>query len=69
MSSRRIKVMSTLFLLFSLCFRKMNASRTPTRRVESNEMQEEIPLQVEEVEQVSQGDQVPIVGGGDDVPG
>ncbi|TMX00689.1 hypothetical protein EJD97_000340, partial [Solanum chilense] len=40
----------------------------PTRRVEENEVQEEIPHQVEEVEQVPQGDQVPIVGGGDDPP-
>ena len=29
--------------------------RTPSRRVEENEVQEDIPPQVEEVEQVSQG--------------
>ena len=31
-------------------------------------VQEEIPPQVEEVEQVPQGDQVPFLGGGNDVP-
>ena len=49
----------------------MNTRRTSARRVEENEVQEEIPLEVEEVEQVpqgAQGDQVPIVGGGDDAP-
>ena len=42
----------------------MNTRRTPARRVEDNEVQKEIPPQVEEVKQ---GDQVPIVGGGNDV--
>ncbi|TMX04592.1 hypothetical protein EJD97_007021 [Solanum chilense] len=49
----------------------MNTRRTPAKRVEENEVQEEIPPQVQKVEQVLQGDQddqVPIVGGGDDVP-
>ena len=44
---------------------------TPAKRVEENEVQEEIPPQVEDVEPVPQGaqcDQVPIMGGGDDVP-
>ena len=45
----------------------MNTRKTPTRRVEENDVQEDIPLQVEEVEQVPQGDQVPM-SGGDDVP-
>ena len=31
-------------------------------------MQEQFPHQVVEVEQVPQGDEVPIVGGGDDLP-
>ena len=42
----------------------MNTMRTPARRVEENEVQEEISPQVE---QVPQGDQVLIVGGGNDV--
>ena len=46
----------------------MNTRRTPDRRVEENEIQEEIPPQVEEVEQGAQGDQVPIVGGSYDLP-
>ena len=46
----------------------MNTTRTPTRRVEDNEVQEEIPPQVKEVEQVLQGAQVTNVGGGDDSP-
>ena len=33
----------------------MNTRRTSARRVEENEVQEEIPLEVEEVEQVPQG--------------
>ena len=37
------------------------------RRVEENEVQEEIRPRVEEVEQVPQDNQVPIVGGGNDV--
>ena len=36
----------------------MNTRRTPTRRVEENDVNEEIPPQVE---QNPQGDQVPIV--------
>ena len=40
----------------------MNARRTPTRRVEENEVQEEIPQGA----QFPQGDQVPIVGVGDE---
>ena len=45
----------------------MNIRRTRARRVEENDVHEEIPPQVEEVEQVPQGDQrvhgdqVPIV--------
>ena len=35
----------------------MNTRRTPARRVEENEVQEDIPPQVEEVEQVPQGSQ------------
>ena len=65
--------MSTL--LFSYGFpcvsRNMNTRRTSARRVEENEVQEEIPLEVEEVEQVpqgAQGDQVPIVGEVNDPP-
>ena len=49
----------------------MNTRRTPARRVKDNEVQEQIPPQVEEVEKVpqgDQGDQVPIVGEGDDIP-
>ncbi|TMX05787.1 hypothetical protein EJD97_024853 [Solanum chilense] len=49
----------------------MNTRRSPARRVEENEVQEEIPPQVEEVEiipQSAQSDQVPIVEGGNDVP-
>ena len=45
---------------------KINTRRTPTRRVEEIKVQEEIPPQVEEVEKVSQGDRVPIVGGGEE---
>ena len=40
---------------------------TPARRVEENEVKEEIPPKVEEFEKVPQGDQVPIFCGGDDV--
>ena len=46
----------------------MNTRRPPTRRVDENDVHEEIPTQVEEVEQVPQDNQVPIVGGGNDVP-
>ncbi|TMW89773.1 hypothetical protein EJD97_016640 [Solanum chilense] len=49
----------------------MNTRRTPDRRVEENDMQEGIPPQIKQVEQVpqcAQGDQVHIVGGGNDVP-
>ena len=35
----------------------MNMRRTPTTSVEENDVHEEIPPQVEEVEQVPQGDQ------------
>ena len=42
----------------------MNTRRAPARRLEENK---EIPPQVEQVEKVPQGDQVPIVGGGNDV--
>ena len=51
---------------------KMITRRTLSRRVEEIEMKEEIPPQVEQVEHVEkvpQGYQVPIVGGGDDGPG
>ena len=47
---------------------KINTRRTPATRVEENEVQEEIPDKVEELEQApqvsqgAQGDQVPIVG-------
>ena len=47
----------------------MNTRRTPARRVKDSDVHKEIPPQVEEVEQVPQGalgDQIPIVGGGDD---
>ena len=53
---------------------KINTRRTPATRVEENEVQEEIPDKVEELEQApqvsqgAQGDQVPIVGWGNDVP-
>ncbi|XP_015087016.1 uncharacterized protein LOC107030146 [Solanum pennellii] len=50
----------------------MNTRRTPDRRVEKNDVHEEIPPQVEQVPQGDQvppqGDQVPIVEGGNDVP-
>ena len=49
---------------------KINTRRTPARRVEENEVQEKIPPQVEEVEQVPQGalgDQVTNVEGGNEV--
>ena len=42
----------------------MNTRRTPARRVNKNDVNEDIPPQVD---QVSQGDQVPIMGGGNDV--
>ena len=48
----------------------MNSRRTPTRRIEENDVHEEIPPQVDEIEKVPQGfegDQVPIIGGGNDV--
>ena len=44
---------------------------TPFRRIEENDLQEESPPQVEQVEYVPQscqGDQIPIVGGGYYVP-
>ena len=43
----------------------MNIRRTLVRRVEENDVNEEIPPQVQKV---SQGDQVPIVGRSNDVP-
>ncbi|XP_069150274.1 uncharacterized protein [Solanum lycopersicum] len=49
----------------------MNIWRTPNRRVEENDVQEDIPSQVEEIEPVpkdAQGDQVPNVEGGNDDP-
>ena len=49
----------------------MNTRKKPARRVEDNEVQEEIPPQVEDVKQVpqgAQGDQVPIVGEVNDPP-
>ena len=42
----------------------MNKRRTPARSVKENDVNEDIPPQVD---QVSQGDQVPIMGGGNDV--
>ena len=45
--------------------------RTPPRRVEDNQMQQETSLQVEKVDEVPQGfqgDQVPNVEGGNEVP-
>ena len=52
----------------------MNTSRTPARRVEENDVTEEIPPQVEQVEKIPQGAQVPpqgdqvlIVEGGNDI--
>ena len=48
----------------------MNTRRTPARTVEENDVNEEIPPQVEKVEQVpqgAQGDQVPIIGVGNEV--
>ena len=46
---------------------KMYTRRTPARRVEDNDVNEEIPSQVEQVLQCAQGDQVPIVGEGNEV--
>ena len=46
----------------------MNTGRTPSWTVKGNEVQEVIPPKVEKVEQVPQSNQVPIVGGGYDVP-
>ena len=49
----------------------MNTRRILVKKVEENDGKEEIPPQVEEVEQVPQGAQVyqfSIVGGGDDDP-
>ena len=64
MSCRRVKVMSTLFLWFSLCFQEDEYDEG--RRVEEIEVQHQISPQVDEVEEVPQGDQVPNVGGGDE---
>ena len=53
---------------------EINTRRTPIRRVEDNNVNEEIPPQVEQVEQFLQGAQggtkyqVPIVEEGNDVP-
>ena len=69
MSCLKVKVMSTLFYDFPCVSRNMNTRRTPARRVMENYMHEEIPPQVEQVSQCSQGvqgDQVPIVEGGND---
>ena len=41
--------------------------RSPTRTFEENDVNKEIPPQVEQVLQGAQGDQVPIVGGDNDV--
>ena len=49
----------------------MNTRRTPPRRVEENNVNREIPLEVEQVNQVhqlSQGDEAPIEGQCNDVP-
>ena len=52
----------------------MNTRRTPTKRFEENDVNEEISRHVEKVPQVShgaqsaQGDQVPIRGQGNKVP-
>ena len=67
MSCRRIKVISTLFLWFPWVTSKINTRRTSARRVEENDLHEEILLQAEEVEKVK-GDQVPSVEGGNEVP-
>ena len=67
MSCHRVKAMSTIFLWFSLCYRRINTRRTPTTRVDENDVNEDIPPQVEKVEQVPQGDQVPIGGQGKEV--
>ena len=40
---------------FSCVSRMMNMSNTPTKRVEENEMDEEIPIQVDQVLQVVKG--------------
>ena len=50
--------MSTFYYRFPCVSRKMNMRKTSTRRVEENDVHEEIPPQVE---QVTQGDKVPIV--------
>ena len=42
--------------------------RTPSRRLEENKVQEEIPPHVENFEQVPKGDQLPIVGEGNEDP-
>ena len=63
-----VKFMSTHFLWFFPCVsRKMNTRMTPAKRVEENEVQEEIPPQIRKVDLVSQSSQVPIVGSGNDV--
>ena len=71
----RINLMITLFLwFFPFVFAKINIRRTLSRIVVENEVQEEIPSKVEKVEKVtqgskvSQGDQVTILGGGDEDP-
>ena len=61
-------------MVFPFVSAQINTRRTVSRIVAENEVQEEIPSQVEEVEKVpqgskvSQGDQVPILGGGDEDP-
>ena len=70
MLCRRVQNISTLILFFPCFSRKINTRKAPARRVEENEVQEEIPPHVEEGEQgshCSQGDQVPIDGGGNDL--
>ena len=62
-----VKVMSTLFYGFPYFSSNMNTRRTPATRVKENDVHQEIPPQVEQVLQGAQGDQVPIVGGDNDV--
>ena len=70
---RDSEFMSVLFFVF-LVLLEMNTRRTPDRRVEENDMNEEIPPPVEQVPQGDKGAQgsrdaeVPIVGDGNDVP-
>ena len=78
MTCRNIKVMTTLFLWFCCVSKKMNTRRTLARRVKENDVEEEIPPQVEQVPQDGQGvqgaqvppqgDDIPNVEGGNEVP-